>query len=148
LAFVCGDLEPDDLPEDTENTDADLEAFHEELDHVFGAAFGDAHAARGDDASPTPGERLLYALGQLYRLHKHRRLLIQPSDFDIEDLACVIGVADELEFVIEDRNGNHYHFPSEVLRVRPEGRFPWQLLTVWEWAAEQRLDAFRADGWD
>lgn len=113
---------------------------------LFGDAFPEDDDERGDDDAPTPGERLLYALGQLYRLHRHRRLPVHPSVFDLVDLACVIGVADELEFVMEDRNGEHYHFPNEVLCVQPERAFPWRLLTVWNWAAEQELNSWWADG--
>jgi hypothetical protein len=35
-----------------------------------------------------------------------------------------------------------------VLYVNPEKAFPWRLLSVWEWAAEQELNAFWAEGWD
>ena len=116
-------------------------------DALFGDAFPEDDDER-NDAMPTPGERLLYALGQLYRLHRRKRLPVHPRVLDIEDLARVIGVAEELEFVTEDRNGRSYHFPSEVLRVNSDERFPWRLMTVWEWADEQRLDASWADWWD
>lgn len=49
---------------------------------------------------------------------------------------------------MEDRNGTHYHFPSEVLCVCAEQSFPWRLLTVWEWAVEQELGVFWAEGSD
>lgn len=117
-------------------------------DELFGDAFPEDDDERGEDAPPTPGERLLYALGQLRRLHLRRRLPLHPSAFDVEDLACVIAVADQLEFVSEDRNGKHYHFPNEVLYMNPQRSFPWRLLSVWEWAAEQELNSYWAEEWD
>lgn len=115
---------------------------------LFGDAFPEDDDERDEDAPPTPGERLLYALGQLHRLHLRRRLPIHLSALDLVDVDRVIGVADELEFVTEDRHGTHYHFPSEVLCVTPEKAFPWRLLPVWEWAAEQELGSYWTEGWD
>lgn len=103
---------------------------------------------RDDDAAPTPGERLLYALGQLHRLHRRRRLPFDPRAFDLEDLARVIGVADDVEFVTVDRAGTNCHFPGEVLHVHPEQPFPWRLLGVWEWATEQYLNGLSPDDAD
>ena len=110
-------------------------------DALFGDFPEDDDDERDDDAPPTPGERLLYAFGQLHRLHRRRRLPFHPRTFSVEDLARVLGVADELELVTEDHDGTSYHFAGEVLYVQPEQPFPWRLLTVWEWAAEQELNA-------
>jgi hypothetical protein len=107
--------------------------------------------ASGDDdggpegALPTPGERLLYALGQLYRLWRQGKLPVHPDVFDIEDVARVVGVSGQLEMVTTDAKGKTYHFPGEVLVVRERERFPWRLASVEEWAAAQDVDAFWAD---
>lgn len=90
-----------------------------------------------EEPALTPGERLLYALGQLYRLHHAGQLEVDPGAFDVENLARIIGVQADLEFAVEDRSGSHYHFPGEVICVEPSKPFPWRLLDVWEFAAEQ-----------
>lgn len=97
------------------------------------------------DAPATPGERLLYALGQLYRLWRQGQLPVHPDVLDIEDVARVIGVAGQLEMVTTDAKGKTYHFPGEVLVVRQGERFPWRLATLEEWAAAQDVDSFWAD---
>lgn len=51
------------------------------------------------EKSLTPGERLFYALGQLYRLWRQGALDVAPIDFDIRDLARIIGVAGDIEFI-------------------------------------------------
>lgn len=149
---MCEDLEPDDVPEDGEDDgnasgdDPDLEALAREL---FGPDPLFDPATDGDeDCPPTPGERVLYALGQLHRLHLAGRLPVHPSAFSIEDIARIVGVSGELEFTSEDRHGQHFHFPSQVLFVNPAKPFPWRLLSVWEWAAEQEANSFWAEGWD
>lgn len=114
---------------------------------LFGNAFPEDDD-RGDDEPPTPGERVLYALGQLHRLHRRRRFPFHPEAFDIQDLASVLGVAGSLEFETSDRYGRYYHFASEVLIAEPEQPFPWRLLTVWEWAAEQHLNDSWREGRD
>lgn len=98
-----------------------------------------------DELLPTPGERLLYALGQLYLLHHQGELPVPPAAFDIEDLARIIGVWPELEFAVHDRFGARYYFPGEVLFVNPEQTFHWRLLGVWEFAAARDLDAWWRD---
>jgi hypothetical protein len=95
---------------------------------------------------PTPGERLLYALGQLYRRSRYGDLDVDPDDFDIEDLARIIGVWRDVEFVQDDEGGRSYHFPSEVLCVAPGFVFPWYLLDIWAWAAERELGDFQTRG--
>jgi hypothetical protein len=139
------ELEPDDLPDDGEEDEEDLEALARELFGPDPIIFGDDDRP---DRPPTPGERVLYALGQLHRLHLAGRLPVHPSAFAIEDLVRILGLAGELEFVTEDRHGQHFHFPSEVLYINPAKPFPWRLLGVWEWAAEQEANAFWAEGWD
>lgn len=98
-----------------------------------------------DDTEPTAGERLLYALGQLYRLWNGGELPVHPGVFAVEDLARVIGVSEQLELVTHDGKGWTYHFPGEVLLVRPEERFPWRLATVEEWAVAEDFGAFWRD---
>ena len=88
---------------------------------------------------PTPGERLLYALGQLYRRSRAGELDVDPNDYDIENVARIIGVWREVEFVQTDYAGVAYHFPSEVLCVDPGRAFPWRLKGVWEWAVRQEF---------
>jgi hypothetical protein len=97
-----------------------------------------------------PGERLFYTLGQLYKLWRRGQLDVAPIRFDVWDLAGIIGVRCEVEFISEDQLGTHYHFPGEVLVVweRPDSDFPWRLLDTWEWAAEQEVNSFWAEWWD
>ena len=99
---------------------------------------------------PMPGERLFYALGQLYKLWRRGQLDVEPLRFDVWDLAGIIGVRGDIEFISEDQLGAHYHFPGEVLVIqeRPGSDFPWRLLDTWEWAAEQELNSFWAEWWD
>jgi hypothetical protein len=94
-----------------------------------------------EEFPPTPGEGLLYALGQLHRLYRAGRLPVSPTVLDVEDVARVVGVAGQLEFVGENRLGCHYHFPTEVLTFNSEDPFPWRLLDDWDWAADQELNS-------
>src|ERR1039458_246716 len=85
---------------------------------------------RGSDSTekpPTPGERLVYALGQLYWLWRQGALDVAPADFDIEDVARIVGVARDIEFVSDCPTGCCYHFPAEVLVV-DDHDFPWRLM--------------------
>ena len=94
-----------------------------------------------EEPALAPGERLFYALGQLYKLWRSDQLGVHPLDFDVWDLAGIIGVRGEVEFISEDRVGARYHFPGEVLVIekRPDSDFPWCLLDTWDWAAAQEL---------
>jgi hypothetical protein len=98
--------------------------------------FRDSPEAR-ERACPTPGERLFYSLWQLHLRYHIHEFDLHPRDWDVEDLARTIGVWHELEFVQDDALGEAYHFPSQVVHVDAEARFPWRLLSVMEWAAEQ-----------
>ena len=69
------------------------------------------------DPALGPGERLFYALGQLYKLWHREQLAVHPLDFDVWDLAGIIVVRGEVEFFAEDRLGARYHFPGEVLLI-------------------------------
>src|SRR3954452_15270728 len=93
-----------------------------------------------EEPDPTPAERLLYALRQLYRLSLRGELPIAPAAFDIEDLARIIGVLPELALTTEheDRSRSH-HFVGEVLLAEPTATFPWRLLTPEEWASHRKL---------
>lgn len=99
---------------------------------------GDESESHDQDGSGalTPGERLLYALGQLYRLSRRGELEVQPADFDVWDLTGIIGVRGDIEFISEDRGSSRWHFASEVLHVDLQREFPWRLLSMWEWADE------------
>jgi hypothetical protein len=96
-------------------------------------------------SEPTPGERLLYALGQLYR--RWRRGLegsVPPYRIDVEAVAKFLGVWADVEFVQEDEDAptQYLHFPTEVLLIDQRQEFPWQLLTDWEWGKEQEYAEF------
>ena len=97
------------------------------------------------DAPITPGERLLYALGQLYRHARNGELDVEPRDFDIWDLAGILGVRGDVEFVSEGRGGAVYHFADEVFVFDQASEFPWRLLTLWEWAVEREFEALAAE---
>ena len=95
---------------------------------------------------PTPGERLLYALGQLFKQWHIRATLTPPDEVDVEAVAKMLDVWSDVEFVQDGEGGDepvrHLHFPSEVLVVDRRREFPWQLLDVWEWAARQETGDF------
>jgi hypothetical protein len=97
----------------------------------------------------TPGERLLHALGQLYRLHLCGRLPAHPSEFGVEDLARIAGVWTDLELVVADADGTRYHFAGEVLCVSTQQPAMVRLLSVLEFVAEQDFNAWwQQEGWD
>lgn len=101
----------------------------------------DGHA-RSDSNEPTPGERVLYALAQIHLLHRARTLPAPASALDIEDIARIVGVAADFEFATGDSHGRYFHFAGEVLCLPPTGQFPCELLSVWEWAADQEIRSF------
>jgi len=145
---VCDDLEPA-RPEDEQPDEADddeREDLNELLAELGREQFGnmppEEDVTRDESAPPTPGERVLYALGQMHRLHLSGALPVHPRVLRIEDVARIVGVAGELEFTSEDRYGQHAHFPGEVLYVHPSKPFPWRLLSACEWAVEQETNAF------
>jgi hypothetical protein len=98
-----------------------------------------------DVSQPTPGEHLIYVLGQLYRRWYAGTGRTPPREVDIEALARTLGVWPEVEFACEDRRGNliRLHLPTEVLVIERDRDFPWRLLNVWEWAIEQEQSAMR-----
>lgn len=108
----------------------DLDEWAERL----GSTGGEGEAAAACADAPTPGERLLYSLGQLYALWYRGELDVAPQDFDVEDLARIIGVARDIELVSDGEFGRSYHFAGEVLLVDDERQFPWRLLDVKAWA--------------
>jgi hypothetical protein len=94
---------------------------------------------------PTPGERLFYALGQIYRRWHTGRALVCPWRLDVEELARLLGLWNEVEFAQEDETAKgviYLHFPTEVLVVDHGQQFPWRLLNTWEWAIEQEHKEF------
>lgn len=123
------DVDEDDEWDDASEWDA-LPEWGPGPDDTHGS---DNAAAVGD--APTPGERLLYALGQLFLLWHRGELSVEPRDFDVEDLARIIGVARDIEFSSDARFGRCFHFPSEVLLVDGAQRFPWSLLSLDSWAS-------------
>ena len=98
--------------------------------------------------TPTPGERLLYALGQLYRQWHVRATLTPPDEVDVEAVAKMLGVWTDIEFVQDEEEGGdgemaqHLHFAGEVLTVDRRREFPWLLLDMWEWAQAQETRDF------
>jgi hypothetical protein len=102
--------------------------------------------ASEDHIEPTPGERLLYALGQLHRQWRARATLTPPDEVDVEAVAKMLGIWSEVEFVQDGDGGGepsrHLHFASEVLVIDHRCGFPWTLLDVWEWARRQEAREF------
>jgi hypothetical protein len=99
--------------------------------------------------APSPGERLLYALGQLYRRWRRGLGAEAPGDVDVWEVAGFIGIRPDIEFISEDFTGMHVHFADEVLCVNRLAEFPWQLMSVWEWAFERELaDLWLEGGFD
>jgi hypothetical protein len=96
-----------------------------------------------DDA--TPGERLLYTLGQLYALSHRGELDVAPRDFDVLDLARILGVTHHLEFVTDGAQGVSLHFGDEVLVVAVTDPFPWRLLDLDTWALLEDAAALAED---
>lgn len=154
------DDEPEDEDEPQNDPEDDGESWDDELlaafeRDLFGSETFDDDAGDEDedpddiaDLGPTAGERVLFALAQLYRLHRTGKLPLHPSAFDVADLVDVVGVGDEYEFATEDKLGQHYHFRSEVLSSDPTLLFPWRLRGIWEWAAEQQMNSYWAEGWE
>ncbi len=100
----------------------------------------------GADArdEPTPGERLLYALGQLYRQYRVRATLTRPQEVDVVAIARMLGIWTEVEFVQdgEDEDEEYVHLPAEVLLIDRRQEFPWQLMDPFEWAREVERKEF------
>jgi hypothetical protein len=100
-------------------------------------------SARGE---VTPGERLMYALGQLHKQWLVRATLTLPDEVDVEAVARMLGVWGDVEFV-QDGEGEGdgeqcIHFPCEVLLIDRRREFPRTLLDVWEWARGQETREF------
>lgn len=151
---ASGDSPDDPEPED-DSSGLDEEEMERALDDMARELFGEPawdEVLRHEPSAPeepTGAERLLYALGQLLRLHRAGRLPVHPCELDIEDIIRVLGVSNEFEFVSRNRLGRHYHFSRDVLTASAENArtdtFPWQLLSMWEWAAEQELNSLWLD---
>jgi hypothetical protein len=98
----------------------------------------------GETGEPTPGERLLYALGQLHREWRVRATLTPPQEVDVEAVARMLGIWTDVEFVQEGENEEYLHLPEEVLLIDRRKEFPWQLMDPFEWARElERKDFWR-----
>jgi hypothetical protein len=93
---------------------------------------------------PTPGERLLYALGQLYRQYRVRATLTPPCEVDVEAVARMLAIWSDVEFIQqgEDEGEEYLHLPAEVLLIDRRQAFPWQLMDPFEWARELELKDF------
>lgn len=100
-----------------------------------------------DVRAESPGERLLYTLGQIYRRWHTGKSLVCPWSVDVEELARILGLWSEVEFSQEDETAKgivYLHFPTEVLVIDCSQQFPWRLLDTWEWATEQEHKEFWA----
>jgi len=99
-----------------------------------------------EPGEPTPGERLLYALGQLFKQWHVRATLTPPHEVDVEAVAKMLGVWGEVEFAQdgedEDEPVWYLHLPGEVLVIDRREEFPWRLLADWEWAQELEVKEF------
>jgi hypothetical protein len=144
---------PDDPSEDSpEDLASQLQQFARDLQElarvVEGIARGLPEPTSRDEVPSSPGERVFYALGQLYRLHLAKRLPVHPGTVSIGDLASVLGLGDALEFSSEDAFGQHHHFPGEVIYVNPAeaDAFPWRLMSVETWASQQEFNSLWAEG--
>jgi len=92
----------------------------------------------------TPGERLLYSLGQMYQ---HWRAgvtgALPPHLIDIQAVARTRWVCTWVEYVQEgerDEQGIIYaHLPGEVLVIDFKREFPWRLLGLEEWGERQEM---------
>lgn len=80
------------------------------------------------DERPTPGERLLCALGQLFLLSRRGELDVEPMYFDVADLARIIGV--RVQLVTDGVLGRSYHLAGEVLVLDGRLEFPWKLFDL------------------
>jgi len=91
-----------------------------------------------EPGEPTPGERLIYALGQLFKQWHVRASLTPPHEVDVEAVARMLGVWGEVEFVQDDEDepAQYLHFPDEVVVIDCREEYPWRLLTDFEWAEE------------
>lgn len=108
-------------------------------------AFGPDDNAEDEDADepePTSVERLFYALGQLYRCWHNGELALHPHNFDVWELARIIGVSRDIEMVTEEPYASAYHFDNAVLAVLPTERFPWVIWGVERWAFYAELEEF------
>ncbi len=77
------------------------------------------------------------------------RLPAHPSEFNVEDIARIVGVWPDLELVVADDDGVRYHFVGEVLFISAARPPLVRLLSTLEFAAEQELNAWwRMEGWD
>ncbi len=98
---------------------------------------------------PTPGEKVLDALGHLYEYWcSGAEDALAPCQIDVGAVAHLVGVWDAVEFVqggvgdAEEEGRTFIHFPAEVLAINPTECFPWQLLGDFEWAERQEMREF------
>jgi hypothetical protein len=107
-----------------------------------------------DATDTTPGERMLYALGQMHRRWRAgTKGAVPPHRVNVEAVARIIGAWGEVEFIQgadseDERSARraeerfYIHFPSEVIVFDPRCDFPWLLLGVFEWAERQEVREF------
>jgi len=95
-----------------------------------------------EPGEPTPGERLIYALGQLFKQWHVRASLTPPHEVDVEAVARMLGVWGEVEFIQDDEDepAQYLHFPEEVVVIDCREEYPWRLLTPFEWAEEMECN--------
>jgi hypothetical protein len=96
---------------------------------------------------PTPGERLLYALGQ-----HHRRWCADPTRYvpphrlDVLAVARTRWVCAQVEYVQEGEHEYpgvlYLHLPSEVIVIDYRREFPWRLASLEAWGERQEWREF------
>jgi hypothetical protein len=101
--------------------------------------WSDSEPEEEPEPEPTPAERLLYALGQLYRRWYRGELPVRPHEFDVLELARTIGVSRDVEMVT-DPHSAAFHFDGKALVVLPGRPFPWAVWAVEDWAAYSELE--------
>lgn len=97
--------------------------------------------------SSTPGERLLYALGQHYlRWHNEPKKYAPPHRLDILAVARGRWVCAQVEYIQagerDDGGVTFLHLPSEVMVIDGRRAFPWRLLSLDEWGEQRELRDF------
>lgn len=59
---------------------------------------------------------------------------LAPAEFDVDDLARIIGAWRHVEFISDGELRRSFHFPGEVLVLDEFQPFPWQLVELDDWA--------------
>lgn len=95
-----------------------------------------------DATATTPGERLLYALGQHYlRWRREPTRYEPPHRIDALAVARSRWVSAQVEYIQEgeheDKGLLFLHLPGEVIVIDYRREFPWRLTRLDEWGERQ-----------